>query len=155
MKSIFAALLVILPLAACTGGPSSVTPPRETGRAIVNIGTTYLVAKYLEANPERAPAIATATAAIMSATSVDGMSVSIAELREVAREAINYDSLSPADQLALTQLADLLQADLLRVTEAQVGAGAILPPELRVRVYELAFMLNVAATGVQEYEETQ
>lgn len=139
-------LATVLPLAACaTGGQ-----PTGTAEAIGSIAATYLVAKYLERNPERAGDIVAATDAIMAATGSGAEPVSIAVLRGMARDAIGYDKLGPADQMALTQLADLLQADLLRAVDGRLGAGELLPDDMRARVYELAYMLNVAAAGVRD-----
>ena len=135
-----------LPLSACASNGATRS---DTAEVVGSIALTYALAKYLEANPERADKVIEATDAVMALAAGAG-DVTIARLREAARTALDYDRLSPADQMALAMIADRLQADALLVVDGSIGVGDVLPPDMKARVYELAYLLNVAAAGVRD-----
>lgn len=138
-------------LAACLAGCASTSGQSDSvdviGGAVLSVAAQRVALAYVQSNPDKAEELGKAAAQVAEALESDEL-VTLAAARARAREAIGYDELLPAEQAALTTLADTIE----RAAQVAVDSQSPIPDSTKV---EIARAAGAVAAVVAQYQASE
>lgn len=133
-------LLFPLALLGLVFAPGCTSTGRADSKLIAQIGVSFAVGKVIENNPAYAPRIAEIAAHVVEIAGQQSTSVPL--VIQAARDAIDWEKLSPADTTLAKTLLLAVEVELQR----RVSDG-VLPEEMALAVAEVAGWIERAARG--------